>query len=186
MYIKIMTDQNGVPDSDSRATFRLLEGADVEFTRDPANALCMVRVDEYWYDMDGGNAYVMNEAGKTVAHFGACPPAEYMTLGTGTTKFGTTNDDSYIKEPLAPRKDGVVDEVLRDNFVASHLCQGPNGSTPTLPHAVLPDAYHEAYSEVDRVGFIAPDTQGDKHLEPQLEAPCGGRPSSSFGPEPVV
>ena len=80
MLLKIMSPENAA-DDDSRKTFRLYGGVkSVEFERESAEELGLANAFAHIvYDDDrmsesiivNGNAYVMNDAGKTVASFAA-------------------------------------------------------------------------------------------------------------------
>lgn len=75
MFLKIMSGEDA-PDSDSRKTFQLLDHvASAEFERENGRALAhvlFVSGEEESYPLEG-NAYLMNDAGKTVASFGSAP-----------------------------------------------------------------------------------------------------------------
>jgi len=79
MLVKFMSDENAA-DEDSRKTFRLLSGVKVcEFVRSvETGAVACLTMDDGSYHEEHlrGNAYVMNESGKTVSSFGAAdlPP----------------------------------------------------------------------------------------------------------------
>lgn len=80
MYLKMMGPE-GLADSDSRKTFRVMAHvADVEFIRNAGREPCEASV---LYD-DGqretfaltGNVYVLNDQGKTVSSFGIASAPE--------------------------------------------------------------------------------------------------------------
>ena len=80
MFLKVMSPENAA-DDDSRKTFRLYGKIKViEFERESARETNMAKAFAHVvYDDDrcsesiivNGNAYVMNDAGKTIASFGA-------------------------------------------------------------------------------------------------------------------
>ena len=76
MFLKMMSAENA-PDGDSRKTFRLLDDvAAVDFRRDPdgkAVAAVTFRQGPGEYYSPGGNCYLLNDAGDTVASFGVAP-----------------------------------------------------------------------------------------------------------------
>lgn len=73
MFLKIMGGEDA-PDSDTRKTFQLLDKvASAAFVREGDKAKVAVMFDngdQEEFPCDG-NAYLMNEAGDTVARFGA-------------------------------------------------------------------------------------------------------------------
>ena len=76
--VKFMSDENA-EDADSRKTFRLLAGVDsVEFVRGDDGAIACLTFSDGSIKEETlrGNAYVMNDSGKTVSSFGICalPP----------------------------------------------------------------------------------------------------------------
>lgn len=75
MFLKIMSGEDAA-DSDSRKTFQLLDNVEsAEFKRESDKALVAVLFkngDTEDFDCPG-NAYLMNDAGKTVASFGSAP-----------------------------------------------------------------------------------------------------------------
>ena len=79
MILKFMSGENAA-DNDSRKTYRLLSDVKtVEFVRieeDGVVASLTMNDDTYHEEHLRGNAYVMNDAGKTVSSFGFCalPP----------------------------------------------------------------------------------------------------------------
>lgn len=87
MFLKLMSDEN-IPDSDTRKSYRLLARVDaVHFNRSPEapepshNARAYVTFEggeREEFDLVG-NAYVMNDTGKTIEKFGIHPlvPGEY-------------------------------------------------------------------------------------------------------------
>lgn len=74
MYLKIMGPENA-PDADTRKTFRLIECREAQFYRDDdGNAFAYMNPGSWddGYELPiVGNAYLMNESGKTVASFGS-------------------------------------------------------------------------------------------------------------------
>ncbi len=76
MFLKMMSAENA-PDGDSRKTFRLLDDVTaVDFRRDPdgkAVAAVTFRQGPGEFYSPGGNCYLLNDAGDTVASFGVTP-----------------------------------------------------------------------------------------------------------------
>ena len=75
MFLKI-TSSEDAPDSDSRKTFQLFDHVEsVLFERNGAGPAAVVTFDngeQERFDLPG-NAYLMNDHGKTVASFGSAP-----------------------------------------------------------------------------------------------------------------
>ena len=76
MFLKIMSGENA-PDGDSRKSFRLLDNVTmVDFRRGPQGiALAHVAFETGPAENfePGGNCYLLNDAGDTVASFGVAP-----------------------------------------------------------------------------------------------------------------
>jgi hypothetical protein len=77
MYLKIMNDEHGAPDSDSRSTFTLHDHVTAcDISRDDDGKATLYVTFEKGpaesYDCPG-NAYLMNNEGKTIASFGGAP-----------------------------------------------------------------------------------------------------------------
>ncbi len=77
MFLKIMNCGDNAPDEDSRATFTLHDHvATASFSREGGKAFVCATFedgsDPERFEVPG-NAYMMNQAGDTVAHFGAHP-----------------------------------------------------------------------------------------------------------------
>lgn len=75
MYLKIMGDDDA-GDDDTRKTFRLLQQVvAVNFDRmgDLAFAQCTFEDDSFEQFEIPGNAYIMNDQGKTIGKFGSHP-----------------------------------------------------------------------------------------------------------------
>lgn len=80
MYLKVMEPEN-VPDSDSRKSFRVFAGLKwCRFDRDhPSNMPHAMVEYENGHNAEvelDGNAYLLNDAGKTIAAFSVSPPPE--------------------------------------------------------------------------------------------------------------
>ena len=76
MYLKIMNCRDDAPDNDSRATFVLHDHVvTAEFEREGGRAFVQVLFDDGDKERFPvpGNAYLMNDQGKTVASFGGHP-----------------------------------------------------------------------------------------------------------------
>lgn len=75
MFLKIMSGENA-PDSDSRKSFRLLDHVEAaSFIRSggaPRATVLFENGEQEEFPCEG-NAYLMNDSGKTVAQFGATP-----------------------------------------------------------------------------------------------------------------
>lgn len=67
MYLKIMS-QEDKPDHNNSKSFEIIECKSVAFYRDAFTNDPFAIVDDCRYDLTG-NAYVMNEAGRTVSAF---------------------------------------------------------------------------------------------------------------------
>ena len=91
MFLKMMSGENA-PDGDSRKTFRILDDVTaVDFRRDPdgkAMAAVTFRQGPGETFSPGGNCYLLNDAGDTVASFGVAPYAPSGSRWKGVRETG--------------------------------------------------------------------------------------------------
>lgn len=86
MFLKLMSDEP-LPDHDSRKRFRLLDGIKkVVFQRGTDGATVEIHHDDARFDIEflTGNAYLMNDQGKTIQSFDNHYTREDQALGSRT------------------------------------------------------------------------------------------------------
>lgn len=112
MFLKIMNQEDNSPDSDSRATFMLHDFVlTADFEREDGKAFVQVLFadgDRERFEVTG-NAYLMNDQGKTVASFGAMPyvplPRERGNAGEAVPD-GIKRAADWVKQTEGFVKDG--------------------------------------------------------------------------------